>query len=163
MKKFAELFENYIDIKKLPSSVNNSIITKTSINANERTMHIYAECNVLINREDIFLAEKLIRESVLALYNCYFTPHYDSSLFNTDYYVQLVYELKRRNASLNGTLNDSSAEIEDKNIIIELNHGGMDFLINQKFDKNLIWNQRRSWCIASLYCCHGGYVLVRNG
>ena len=137
MKTFAGLFEKYIDTKKLPDSVNNSIITKTSISSENRTMHIYADCSELINREDIFLAEKLIRESVLALYNCFFTPHYESSLFNTDYYMQMVFELKRRNASLNGTLNDSSAEIEDKSIVIDLKHGGMDFLINQKFDKNL--------------------------
>ena len=78
MKTFAGLFEKYIDTKKLPDSVNNSIITKTSISSENRTMHIYADCSELINREDIFLAEKLIRESVLALYNCFFTPHYES-------------------------------------------------------------------------------------
>ncbi len=119
MKKFADIFKNYIDIKKLPSSINNSIVTE------------------VIDREDIFNAESMIRNSVLGLYGCSYYPHYDSTLFDLSYYPELVKELKRRNASLNGTLNDSTAEIKDKELLIDLKHGGKDFLIQQRFDKNL--------------------------
>ena len=137
MKTFSDIFKKYIDVNKLPASIAESIVTGSNVNSQERSLIIDAECHQLINREDIFQVENLIRQSVLALYSCYFQPHYDSTLFETEYYSQLVLELKRRNASLNGTLNDSIAEIKDKTIFIELKHGGMDFLIKQKFDKNL--------------------------
>ncbi len=137
LKTFSDIFKKYIDVNKLPASIAESIVTGSNVNSQERSLIIDAECHQLINREDIFQVENLIRQSVLALYSCYFQPHYDSTLFETEYYSQLVLELKRRNASLNGTLNDSIAEIKDKTIFIELKHGGMDFLIKQKFDKNL--------------------------
>ena len=137
MKKFADIFKNYIDIKNLPSSINNSIVTKTAVNTNSRIMNIDAQCSEVIDREDIFNAESMIRNSVLGLYGCSYYPHYDSTLFDLSYYPELVKELKRRNASLNGTLNDSTAEIKDKELLIDLKHGGKDFLIQQRFDKNL--------------------------
>ena len=137
MKSFIEVFRNYIDVSKLPAALTESIVSNTVIYSQERTMTIRLEAAGLISRSDIFAAEDMICRSVLALYSCRIEPHYDSTLFDTEYYLQLVLELKRRNASLNGTLNDSSAEIIGKEIIIDLKHGGKDFLVSQGFDKNL--------------------------
>ena len=100
-------------------------------------MRIVADCQETVKRDDIFLAEDMIKKSVLALSDCRYEPHYDSSLFDLSYYQELIKELKRRNASLNGTLNDSEVQIRDNELIIELKHGGKDFLLQQKFDKNL--------------------------
>ena len=137
MKTFADFFEKYTDIKKLPTSITKSNIINAKIDAGERSMEIDAECHELIERKDIFNAEAMIKSSVLNLSKCFFMPHYDSTLFDIEYYPQLVLELKRRNATLNGTLNDSTAELKNKDLMIELRHGGKDFLIKQKFDKNL--------------------------
>ena len=119
MKSFIEVFRNYIDVSKLPAALTESIVSNTVIYSQERTMTIRLEAAGLISRSDIFAAEDMICRSVLALYSCRIEPHYDSTLFDTEYYLQLVLELKRRNASLNGTLNDSSAEIIGKEIIID--------------------------------------------
>lgn len=137
MNKFAEIFRNYINVDQLPEAISESIVKRTGIDIHSRTLSIDAECPSLIDKEDIYTVEDMIRKSVLALYGCDFYPHYDSSLFDIDYYPQLLKELKRRNASLNGTLNDSTAEINNKEIVIDLRHGGKDFLLEQKFDKNL--------------------------
>ena len=137
MKTFADFFEKYTDIKKLPSSITQSSIINAKIDAEERSMEIDARCQELIERQDIFNAESMIKSSVLNLSKCFFMPHYDSTLFDIEYYPQLVLELKRRNATLNGTLNDSAAELKDKDLMIDLRHGGKDFLLKQKFDKNL--------------------------
>ncbi len=137
LKKFREIFGDYFDINELPSSVNESMITKTVIDSKNRTMQLSADCAELVKRDDIFHAEDMIKNSVLALYGCRYEPHYESGLFDISYYPELVKELKRRNASLNGTLNDSEVQIRDKDFVIDLKHGGKDFLIQQKFDKNL--------------------------
>ena len=137
MKSFSDIFKNYIEIKRLPASINESIINSTFIDTKNRSMRIEADCQETVKRDDIFLAEDMIKKSVLALSDCRYEPHYDSSLFDLSYYQELIKELKRRNASLNGTLNDSEVQIRDNELIIELKHGGKDFLLQQKFDKNL--------------------------
>ena len=118
MNRFVDFFGRYIDTKNLPDGIYNSIISNIKIDSGQRVMNIYAECGELIDRKAIFEAERKIRESVLNLAQCFFRPHYESILFDIGYYPQLVMELKRRNASLNGTLNDSTAEIVGNRIVI---------------------------------------------
>ena len=137
MNKFVDFFGRYIETKNLPDGINNSIISNIKIDSEQRIMNIYAECGELLDRRDIFEAERKIQESVLNLSHCFFRPHYESMLFDVGYYPQLVMELKRRNASLNGTLNDSMAEIVGNRIVIYLQHGGKDLLEAQNFGKNL--------------------------
>ena len=128
MNTFGEFFKKYIDISKLPDSINNSELLNISVNSDYRGMDIHIGSEALIDRQNIFQAESMIRSSILNLAVCYLYPHYDSTLFDLDYYPQLILELKRRNATLNGTLNDSSVSIEGNRLILELKHGGKDFL-----------------------------------
>ncbi len=137
LNRFGDFFQKYADITKIKKNINNSEIRNVQIDDKKRSLVIEAECSELIPRADIFAAEDVIRSSILELSSCTFSPHYDSELFDTDYYPELVLELKRRNASLNGTLNDSSITLEGSRLTIELSHGGRDILINQKFDRKL--------------------------
>lgn len=137
MKTFSDFFGRYIETSKLPEIIKNSKILNVKIDSAVCSMEIEAECSELIDRKSIFNAEKLICSGLLNISQCFFKPHYDSILFSVDYYPELILELKRRCASLNGTLNDSSAELKDNNLIITLQHGGKDILEQQKFDKKL--------------------------
>ena len=138
MKTFSDFFGRYLDISKLPDSINNSQVINIKTDSVIRSMEIYIECFELVDRKTIFDAEKIICKSVLNLSQCFLNPHYESSLFSAEYYPELILELKRRCASLNGTLNESSAELKDNKFIITLQHGGKDILEQQKFDKQLV-------------------------
>lgn len=137
MKTFSDFFGKYVDMKTIPKNISKSRILNVKLDSVVRSMEIDAECSDLIDRKSIFSAEKLICSSVLNLAQCFINPHYDSTLFSIDYYPELVFELKRRCASLNGILNDSVAELKDNTLIITLQHGGKDILEQQKFDKKL--------------------------
>lgn len=137
MNKFAEFFTEYIDVSKLPSALADSEIISVQMDTQERYMEIDAQCAELISRPDIFAAEDMIKNSKLALAVFIFQPHYDSALFELNYYPQLVLELKRRSATLNGTLNDSTISLFKNTLTVNLKHGGKSLLVKQKFDKNL--------------------------
>ncbi len=137
MKTFSEIFDKYIEMGNIPDGIKNSRIASAKIDSVVRSMEIFAECDELISRNEIFNTEKIICGSVLNLSQCFFHPQYDSSIFNIDYYPELVLELKRRNATLNGTLNDSTAELKDNRFIVTLQHGGKEMLEQQHFDKKL--------------------------
>lgn len=137
MKTFSDLFGRYADISTLPESINQSRIINVKMDTVLRSLSIYTECDALVERKSVFEAEKKICGGILNLSQCVIYPRYDSSLFDINYYSELVSEMKRRYATLNGTLNDSTAEMHDKRFVISLSHGGKDILVRQHFDKNL--------------------------
>ncbi len=137
MKTFSDFFGRYINISDLPQIIKDSEILNVKIDSVIRSMEIDIKCSSLAERKKLFDAETRIASSVLNLAQCFIHPHYDSLLFNAEYYYDLMLELKRRCATLNGTLNDSIAELKDDTLIITLQHGGKDILEQQKFDKNL--------------------------
>ncbi len=137
MKTFSEIMGKYTDESNFSDGLKNSIIKNVKIDSALRSMSIYTSCDTLVNRKNIFKAERALCSGILNLSQCFICPEYDSELFDIDYYPSLVMELKRRNASLNGTLNDSTAELKDNRFIITLQHGGKSILDNQHFDRNM--------------------------
>ena len=65
MKSFSDIFKNYIEIKRLPASINESIINSTFIDTKNRSMRIEADCQETVKRDDIFLAEDMIKKLYL--------------------------------------------------------------------------------------------------
>lgn len=137
MKTFSELLCKYVNTKTLPDCINRSKIINVKMDSVMRSMEIYTECDELIDRKMLFQAEKTVSTGILNLSQCYIYPRYDSCLFDIDYYPELILELKRQCATLNGTLNDSTAELIGNRFIITLQHGGKNILLQQKFDQNL--------------------------
>ncbi len=64
-------------------------------------------------------------------------PHFPEESFSEDYYPELVEELRRRIASLNGTVKDSTARVEGERLTVTLAHGGAEILKSKRFDKEL--------------------------
>ncbi len=137
MKTFSDFFKNYTDADKLPESIAQSEILTVKIDSVMRTMDIFVKCSQMAERTALFEAETIIRTSLLNLSKCLIHPRYDSSLFHIDYYDDLILEMKRRYATLNGTLNESTAELKDNELVITLQHGGKEILDQQKFGQNL--------------------------
>lgn len=136
MSTFSECFKNYIDMEKLPLSLSGSNILNIQIDSEEREIKINIEASSLIDRKSFFTAEQMICNR-LDLSKCRIYPKYAASLFNEAYYPELVLELKRRCATLNGTLNDSFVKLEKERLIVNLQHGGKNILQQQGFDKKL--------------------------
>lgn len=137
MKTFSEIIGKYANTQKLPMSINQSRILSVSVNSVQRSMDIYTKCDELVDRKSLFEAEQVVCGSILNVSRCVIYPRYDSSLFDINYYSEMILELKRRYATLNGTLNDSTAELKDNRLIITLQHGGRDILEQQRFDRHL--------------------------
>ncbi len=137
MNKFSDFLGRYADVSRLPDSIVESEIQNVSVNSQTRSMDIVIQLPALVKKEVLYQTEKYICESILQLFQCRIFPKYDAELFDETYYPELTRELKRRYASLNGTLNDSIARIRDKDFIITLQHGGQQLLEQQHFDKKM--------------------------
>lgn len=137
MNKFSDFFGKYMDISSFPECVKEGNILDIRMDSEKRSMEINTEFSALVSAETIFNTEKTVCNSILGLFQCHILPKYDPELFEESYYPELIKELKRRNATLNGTFNDSAVRIEDKDMIITLRHGGMDMLQQKGIDKKL--------------------------
>lgn len=137
MYTLENLIEKYVDTEKLKDVIKNCTLKNVKIDMKNRIMYIDAFFSALVKRDYLFAAEKTIAASPLMLSGCYIRPKYDASLFTVDYYPELVSELKRRIATLNGTLKGSTVRVEGERLIITLSHGGVDVLLAQKVDKTM--------------------------
>ncbi len=135
MSKFIDVFSQYIGDLKLSKTLLNAEVDGIKIDTKKRTMDMNLFLSQLVKRNEIFSTEKQIEQSTLALAKCIIHPHFDSSLFGDACYFGLVEEIRRRLASINGTLNGSTVSISDDKMTINLTHGGADILLEKKVDK----------------------------
>ncbi len=137
MNQFSDFFGKYLDVSTFPAALREGALVNIRMDSEKRMMEVYTEMSALVDKEALYRAEKTICESILNLFQCHIYPKYDADLFDESYYPQLMREMKRRYASLNGTLNESSARVEGDRFVITLQHGGRELLLQKGFDKNL--------------------------
>ncbi|HEX3038507.1 MAG TPA: PolC-type DNA polymerase III [Oscillospiraceae bacterium] len=137
VKTFGDFFQNYIDISKMPSAVCNGEITAMQIDEQNRNIAMKVAFPSFVERRVLFDAEKKIAGSALGLAKASISPKFPSSSFSADCYPDLVLELKRRDASLNGSLKDSAARLQNNKFIVSLGHGGHDMLVSRHVDRTL--------------------------
>ena len=137
MNKFSDFFGRYVDVKNIPEELGENDITNVKIDSGSRSLDVHVKMPSIVSKEVLYESERMLSGSVLNLLQCRIHPEYDPGLFDESYYPQLMKELKRRCASLNGTLNNSSARISGDDFIITLSHGGKDILLSQNIDKKM--------------------------
>ena len=138
MNTFGDFFGTYIDCSSLPEPLLNGELHKLQINAKERSITAAVTLKEVIRRRVLYDAEKAVEKcSQLRLSHARILPRYDSVLFNVNYYPELVTELKRREATINGTLLDSTAALAEDTLTITLKHGGGSMLQDKHADRIL--------------------------
>ena len=138
MKTFGEFFGSFIEVDRLPSPVRDGSISSLRIDAKNRIITAEVAFPSLVERRVLYDVEKKIIDcKTLMLCKASILPKYPSGSFTVDYYPNLILELKRREMSINGTLSDSKARIEDGRLIITLAHGGSELLLSRHVDRSL--------------------------
>ena len=123
---------------KIQPEIENGEIETAKINSSKRILDVKVRFDKPISRQALFDAENAITQLPLGLSGAYIKPIFPKGSFTPEYYPELVKELKRRNSSLNGSLNDSSVSIENGDTLkVTLCHGGAAILKAKGFDRHL--------------------------
>ena len=136
-KTFSEIFSVYLPEFDIPEIIGESKVDSVYIDTNIRRLDVKLAFDSLVEARMLFDAENRLQRSRLGLNLVKISPVFGSELFTVDYYPQLVLQLGRQIASLNGTMRDSKAELNGDRLIITLEHGGQSILQNKKLDKAL--------------------------
>lgn len=138
MKNFGDFFNSYIDMTGFPPQIANGEVKTMQIDSANRTLTVKLGMTSLVEREILDrLESKITACKMLRLSRTKINPEFPQVCLSLDYYPSLVMELKRREASVNGTLKDSSPRMENGVLIISLRHGGGEILLSQHVDRVL--------------------------
>ncbi|QKO31009.1 PolC-type DNA polymerase III [Caproicibacterium lactatifermentans] len=125
MDTFGNFFSTYINCTGLAESLLTGKLQQIQISAGNRAISVEITLEKLVPQKSLYDAEKrIINCKQLKIATAHLLPRYASSLFSLQYYPDLVMELKRREATVNGTLQDSTAALENGTMMITLRHGG---------------------------------------
>ena len=138
MKSFGDFFNPYIDMAGVPPLIGGGEVRSMQIDSANRTLTVRVGFSSLVERETLYRLEKKIAACrQLRLSRAEIHPEYPKECLSLGYYPSLVMELKRREASVNGTLKDSEPRMEDGALVISLRHGGGEVLRAQHADRVL--------------------------
>ena len=138
MKKFGDFFREYIDVSRFPEPVCEGRIASLQIDSAKRRLTANVSFPELVERGVLDTVESsIVSCRQLRLSKASVKPSFPKESFSLDYYPSLVMELKRREASVNGTLSDSRAKLENGKLLITLRHGGGEVLLSRHVDRIL--------------------------
>ena len=114
MVKFREVFNNFIDENLINPSILDAKIIKADTNVALRTAVVYIELDKLVPRNDLHKAENALKKSILALVKAEIKPRFNKALFTSDYFNELVEELKIKIPRINGTFGNCETDFDKK-------------------------------------------------
>lgn len=138
MKTLGDLFCGYIDPNSFCEEVRCGEILSLQIDTHMRKLITGVEFPSFVKYEQLEAAEREITSCrPLQLDLAHIKPQFPKVKFEVDFFESIVQQLKRQDASINGTLNGAKARIEGEKLIITLTHGGVDLLRSRHADRTL--------------------------
>lgn len=136
MNTLSQIFGQYLSAPVI-DTVKDAKVYDIVINKDKRIIDIYADFGALVDAEDIFVTQRLIKSSTMQFSKVSIHPRFDSSLFDVRYFAQIVEFLKVETPSLNGTLNDAVLYRNENMLTVKLAHGGLSLLNAKDFTQLL--------------------------
>ncbi|MCL2096009.1 MAG: PolC-type DNA polymerase III [Oscillospiraceae bacterium] len=128
-KRFFDIFNKYQPTQKEKNILNAAYNIKIYADREARIIDVNLNFDSLIEKDFLHDTEEKIRE-VYNLNKMSFKPKYKKELFCEEYFAQIIAEAKRLTANV-WFLKDSEIKLnrnQDNKIIIELAHGGKNYL-----------------------------------
>ena len=121
--KLENLLQNAPFASVLDREVLAGEVLEAVIDREERTLSLTVAFSALTVREALRRVEGYLTES-LSVKSARISPRYPQELFSSDYFPQIIEELKRRDVLVNGFFNDCSVDFLDNKLTVYLSHGG---------------------------------------
>lgn len=138
MKTVNELFSAYITLDGLGAELCEATVETLSVNRDTRTLEGTLSLSSLVPRDSLFLLEKRLEESALQVHRVRLLPRFSSCPFVPEYFPELVKELRRRDATINGSLKDAAVSVSGNLLMVSLSHGGAEILKARKVDRAIL-------------------------
>ena len=113
-KTFGDFFSPFFSLDQLPEAITQGVLETLEIDPVNRCVAATVAFPSLVEREALYDAEKRVAMAPgLQLTRASLHPKFSPESFCAGYLPSLVLEMKRRDASINGTFSDSTARLEE--------------------------------------------------
>jgi len=163
MNSISNFFSKYLSGTELESNIGNGKVLNAAIDRRNNVMTLRAGFSELINREDFFKAEQILKQSSLNLDDIYIKPVFKPELFDLSYIPEILAEMKRNITSLNGTFKNSEFSLDGSTLTIILKNGGKKLLDAKKFDRLLIQSIKEEFDIRISDVVYEGLTEIESG
>ncbi len=136
MKRLQILLQPYVDLSAFPETVRQGQVRSLHVRPLARSLQLEVEFPSLVPRETLLRLEEML-PSPLRIGRAQISPRYPKDCFALSYYPELIQELQRRDASLNGFFKDSQPNWQEDTLSIALRHGGYEVLESKRMDRAL--------------------------
>lgn len=121
-KALLELLSKYKPEGKKLKLFENKYEYVCKIERESRRINLEVAFDKIVNKSLLYEMEEEIKK-VYELSACFILPSYPSCLFDTDYFPELICELKRNSAVVNGFFDNASMKYSDGNVTITIPDG----------------------------------------
>ncbi len=134
MNTLGQFFQKELNGKTFPEAVLNGEICSFSVSRADRSVKIFARFSQFVEYGELKCLCEALEGSAFGLSAVTIVPRFAAESFSAKCVSSLVMVLKERDATLNGTFNQSEAEIKDGKLFVRLAHGGYDLLAAHNTD-----------------------------
>ncbi|MDD6175320.1 MAG: PolC-type DNA polymerase III [Firmicutes bacterium] len=118
-------------------AVPDGEILNMNIDYGSRSLSVEIAFDAPVEPKGLYALQTMLEASRLGLRKVRVLPRYPEEAFCAECFPELVQELAERHVSVNGTLKDAAARLEDGKLIITLRHGGYSVISARGFGKEL--------------------------
>ena len=119
------------------ASVPDGEILNMNIDYSNRSLSVTIAFGAPVEPKSLRALRLMLEASKLGLRKVHVLPQYPAECFDAGCFPELVQELAERHVSVNGTLKDATARLENGSLIVTLHHGGYSVISARSFDKEL--------------------------
>ncbi len=135
-KEFLSYFKRCLFSEEERTLLASAYLTKVEVNQPHRLLKAHAAFPVYVPFSHILKLEALIK-ATYELTTVELFPTYENISFEPAHWQDVLLCVKRSNNGANGFLNDSTVEVSDNQITVELCYGGLDMIENFGVDKTI--------------------------
>ena len=128
MNTVEELFQNQADLSGCAPALLHSVVDRLTVEEETRGVEVSLRCGELLTAGALQQGEESLRKSSLNLGRVRLLPHYAPELFSGAHVPELLQQLKRQDATLNGTFCGCLTEYAEGTLTVTLRHGGLGLL-----------------------------------
>ncbi|MCI5800599.1 MAG: PolC-type DNA polymerase III [Oscillospiraceae bacterium] len=140
---FGEIFKSFLG-GEIPSAIAAAAVEKMSIDQEERTLTVLLRLTEVAPKRELYRTEDALKRS-MGLAGASLQPRYSRELLRDGYLAEIIQELQREGALVNGFLEGATMTVAGDQVKIHLTRGGLELLLKAGSDRKIQEMLRREF------------------
>ncbi len=147
MNTFASIFDRFLGQASLPQALAEGEVRSLDLRQSRGEMTVHLQCGQTVGHEALALIQEKLA-AALGLQRVHLRPAYPAAAFDTEYFAEIVWQLKQQGNVVNGFFEGAEPLLQDEKLSIRLKNGGLEILTSAGVDRAIAEIIRREFGLA---------------